>query len=139
MPFIRFTAALTALLLPAAGLAADLTVEINGVESSEGQLIVCLWETKTGFPLCPKDAPNRLILDAVDGASAIFPNLEPGPYAVSAFHDKDGNGTLKQNFIGIPKEPAAVSGQKQKRMGPPKFKGAVVDVAADVRVVLVYE
>lgn len=112
---------------------------IQGVQSTKGQLIVCLWASKKGFPICPKDAPNRQALGAADGASVTFRNLEPGAYAVTAFHDKDSNGKLKQNFIGIPKEPAAVSGPKQRRMGPPKFEGAVIAVDGDAAATLVFE
>jgi uncharacterized protein (DUF2141 family) len=119
--------------------AADMTVTIEGVQSAKGQLIVCLWVSKKGFPLCPKDAPNRHALAATDGAAVTFKGLAPGIYAVSAFHDTDGNGKLKQNFIGIPKEPATVSGPKQKRMGPPKFDGAAIVVDGDMAVTLTFE
>lgn len=139
MPIFKYFAVFALFPLSFSVFAADLTVEIEGVESSKGQIVVCLWDTKKGFPLCPKDAPNRQVLDAVNGARITFPNLEPGPYAVSAFHDKDGNGKLKQNFIGIPKEPAAVSGLKQRRMGPPKFKGATIAVEDGTRLTLIFE
>lgn len=138
MPLFKYAAAITALCLAAPALAADLIVNISGVKSRKGSIVVCLWADKDGFPICPKDAPSRQVAPAANTASFTFAGLEQGQYAVTAFHDKDGNGKLKQNFIGIPKEPAVVSGPKQKRMGPPKFEGAAFQVEGDAAIALAF-
>ena len=38
-----------------------------------------------------------------------FNNLAPGSYVASVQHDEDGNGKLKTNFIGMPKEGIGLS------------------------------
>ncbi len=38
-----------------------------------------------------------------------FAGIAPGRYAVTAQHDEDGDGKLKTNFIGMPKEGVGIS------------------------------
>lgn len=39
-----------------------------------------------------------------DTITVVFENLEPGDYAVSVIHDRNNNGKLDTNTLGIPKE-----------------------------------
>jgi uncharacterized protein (DUF2141 family) len=58
-------------------------------------------------------------------------NLPPGNYAFSVFYDVNNNGKLDTNFIGIPKEPVALSNNARPKFGPPKYKDAVFAVGAE--------
>ena len=48
-----------------------------------------------------------------------------------AFQDKDNDGELKSNWIGIPKEPVATSNNAKGSMGPPKYNDAKFTVAGE--------
>jgi uncharacterized protein (DUF2141 family) len=54
--------------------------------------------------------------------------LQPGEYAFSIFYDSNNNGKLDTNFIGIPKEPLALSNGARPKFGPPRYEDAVFQV-----------
>lgn len=104
--------------------AAELTVQVQGIASSVGQLRVALYDAE-GFPheaqalaVETRPAPGPVM-------SVSFPDLEPGRYAVIAYHDKDADGRMDR-FLGmIPTEPYGLS-NNPKLSGPPKFDQAAV-------------
>lgn len=51
-------------------------------------------------------------------------DLPSGEYAVTLFHDVNGNHMLDKNFFGIPTEPYGFSNNARSRFGPPKFDAA---------------
>ena len=75
-----------------------------------------------------------------DGASleARFEGLAAGRYAVMAFHDRNADGALDQNFMGIPREPLGFS-RRYWGKGSPVFAEAAVEVAADEQVAVELE
>jgi len=59
-------------------------------------------------------------------ATCIFEGVPTGHvYALTAFHDEDGDGEMDFNFIGIPEEGYAASRDAhRKRLGAPRWKDA---------------
>lgn len=57
-------------------------------------------------------------------------DLPDGDYAVLLFWDENGNGRLDRNFIGIPREPVALTNNYRPK-GPPSFRRASVTVEGD--------
>lgn len=51
-----------------------------------------------------------------------------GTYALSIFHDKNANGKLEKNFMGIPTEPYGFSNDAPAVFGPPKYDDAKFEV-----------
>ena len=123
-----------ALLLGAAAANADTTVavQIAGISGNEGQIVVSVYDNK-------KDWLKRPVMQEVvsgdevaeDGTMTVELSMPTGEYAVHVYHDRDANGKMKANFIGIPREPTGVSNDAKGKMGPPKFKDAAFAVADD--------
>ena len=110
---------------------ADTTVSIElvGVPSTDGQLVVSVYDSKKTWL---KKPVHQKIVDAAgvsEGRMLVDLELPPGEYAVHVFHDLDANGEMKANFIGIPKEPTGVSRDAKGKFGPPRFKDAMFAVA----------
>lgn len=108
---------------------ASLDVTVTGLHSTKGALLVCLWRDKAGFPTCQKSAsavPRRVAINATT-MRVNFANLAPGRYAVTAQHDEDGDGKLKTNFIGMPKEGVGISNNPG---GMPGYDKSLVQVGA---------
>mgnify|MGYP005847106721 CR=1 FL=1 len=125
---------------PAASRAADLAVEVTGVRDASGALVVSLWNRGDGFgKFDARRALATQTIAAVPGqpARVRFDQLAPGRYAVSAFHDADGDGRLKTNVLGMPREGVGVSNNTG---GIPSFGKSLVDVpaAGPVRIALRY-
>lgn len=118
---------LAAPLLVAATEPVALDVTISGIRSTKGALLVCLWKDKSGFPTCGKSKTAVKLRSAITAGTmkVTFRGIAPGSYAVSVEHDEDGDGKLKTNFIGMPKEGVGVSNNPG---GIPSFNRAQVRV-----------
>lgn len=130
---MRVLTLLLFLLLPEPGASAGgagggglkLTVTVSGVASGKGSVDGALYKSRDGFPTkVEKALAKTSVPAAMPSATLVFEGLEPGEYAVAVYHDENGNGKLDSNFIGIPKEPVAVSNDAKGRMGPPKYEDA---------------
>ena len=104
--------------------AGDLIVEIKGAASTRGSVLVALFATPAVFP----DKPTTGVMVPAKAVPvlAIFRNLAPGVYAVSAFHDANGNGKLDKNLLGIPTEKYGFGHDAMGTMGPPTFQAASI-------------
>jgi uncharacterized protein (DUF2141 family) len=100
-------------------------VQISGFRNDKGVVRCALFASENGFP---KDPSRAVALEKapITNGSAVceFSGVAPGRYAVSVFHDENGNGKLDTNFIGIPKEGVGASNDAKGHMGPPKFDAA---------------
>ena len=100
----------------------NINVEINGLKSSDGQLLVGLYNTKNSF-LKEEYKANVVTIDN-NKSFLVFKNIPDGTYAVSFVHDKNSNGKMDKNFMGIPKEDYGCSNNAKGFMGPPKWEDA---------------
>ena len=136
-PFLRLGAALAWLLFFCSGAAAsNLWVTIGGVASSQGTLMVGLYDSDKNFRIAIGNAGKvgllndraRLVgiaMRAIAGTqTVVFANLKPGTYAVIAFHDANDNGKLDENWLGEPTEGYAFSNNAEGFLSAPSFKNA---------------
>jgi uncharacterized protein (DUF2141 family) len=96
----------------------SVTVNVNGLRSQKGNIVVCLWRQQDqDFPICSGQAAFRqlAIKPTNSTITATFQDIPPGDYAVSAFLDENENGKIDRNFMGMPREPIAFS-----NMSPPE-------------------
>lgn len=109
----------------------QLAVEISGLNEPMGQVCLNLFNSGAGFPSnrdqalqtqCIETAPDLPIV-------AIFEDLVPGSYAVSAFHDANEDREFNRNFVGMPAEGFGFSRNPETLTGPPDFGDAIVLVA----------
>ncbi len=106
-------------------IAADtLRVVIENVASSEGNIMLEILSTEAEFN-GESPAVAAIIQRAQTGKMTFTTDaLPPGEYAIRVMHDKNGNGELDSNFVGIPKEPWAFSNNATGKFGPPKWQAA---------------
>ncbi len=111
------------ILLPFATLAQnELIVEVQGVQTSVGNINVAVYNKADGF-LKFKAVYKSDSTRAVAGKTRIrIENLPSGEYALAVFHDQNGNNILDTNWLGIPKEPVGFSNSRMKTFGPPSFQ-----------------
>ena len=93
-----------------------------------GAVVVLLFDDADAFADL-RNPVGRLTLAAGEEMESVFDGLAPGRYAVLAFHDRNANGVLDQNFMGIPREPLGFSRRYWGR-GAPVFSEAAVEVRA---------
>ena len=112
---------------------ADLQVTVSGVRSDTGEVMLALYDNESTFlkqSLQASKTAARARGDS-DRVTLVFKDVPPGRYALSGFHDLNGNGALDSNLMRIPTEPLAFSNGAQPRFGPPTFSDAAFTVGDD--------
>lgn len=117
-------AALTAITLIATPLASagELTVQVDGISSQKGAIMLGLFDADTYDTDSALDGV-RLVVEG-PSVSATFENLAPGEYAVRLYHDLNSDGTFNTGAFGIPTEPYAFSNNAKGSFGPAKWDAA---------------
>ncbi|MBY0366055.1 MAG: DUF2141 domain-containing protein [Roseateles sp.] len=123
-----------ALLLPLCSAAADLTLQVQGLDPSRLQgatLMVAVYTDPASWLKQPQ-VGRRFSLDAAaDGqVTVVLKDLPEGPLALSVFQDANGNGRLDMNAMGMPVEPFGFSNDAVGNFGPPRFEQAVLTPVA---------
>ena len=96
------------------------TVELTGIEKTEGQVVFMLFDQEDGFPNQPDKALKKGIVQKYsDKATYSFEGIPYGTYAIAVFHDENSDGEIERNFVGIPKE--SVGATYMCKMGRPNF------------------
>jgi uncharacterized protein (DUF2141 family) len=125
-------AGLMALGSAAPAFAGDLTVRVTGIADAAGQIRVAACTEAEFLKTCRLVASAPAKVGTLDVRLGTVP---AGRYAIQAFHDRDGDGKLATNLVGMPSEPFGLSRAPAMRFGPPAFADAVV--AIDARQVIV--
>jgi uncharacterized protein (DUF2141 family) len=127
------SAALALSALPARA-AGTLELQVDNVGSADGSLMIALYDKAGDW----RERPVRSLQQVATSGSVTvtFADLPPGHYAIALYHDRNGNGKLDSNLLGIPREPYGFSG-KAPTMGPANWDQARFEVLdAGARVVV---
>lgn len=119
-----------ATLLPLASQAADLTLDVQGLDTRRlqgAQLMVAVFAEPAQWLKQPTLGRRFSLEGAADGRiTVVLKDLPEGPIAVTVFQDANGNGRLDMNAMGMPVEPFGFSNDAVGQFGPPTFEQAVV-------------
>lgn len=111
------------------GAVGTLVVNVVGIGEHSGTVVALLFNHNDGFPAKVAKACQRTSAKVTGGTVTLrFTELPLGTYAVTVYHDVNDNQKLDTNWIGIPKEPVAVSNNAKGRLGPPKWKDATFEL-----------
>ena len=120
--------------------AANLTVTVEQVRNSKGDIRFSIFDVPSQFPqgneLNSKDIPAQIGFVTVQ-----FYNLIPGAYAIAIHHDENSDGEMNTNFIGLPKEGYGFSNNAKVNFAPPVFEGAAINLDVgdkSIRIRVVY-
>lgn len=113
------------LLLPQLAFGAPLTVTVKNADR-DAKLVLYLYEDADRFGSLGE--PSRRFEARASGPVVV--EAPAGDYAVLLFQDDNGNGELDRNFIGIPREPIALSNGYRPK-GPPSFQRARIRLSED--------
>lgn len=123
---VRHMLLLGSFVVPVAAEAATLDIELTGVENDHGlvRVAVCTPDTFATkhcpfFGAAPARAGNVLI--RMEG-------IPPGRYAAQAYHDEDGNGSVRHSLFGVPSKAIGFSRDVPLRLGPPRFEDAAIEI-----------
>ncbi|QBA65529.1 DUF2141 domain-containing protein [Muriicola soli] len=127
------------LLLPCLVMAQnELTIEVEGVQSSKGKINIAIYNHAEGFLKFEEVYISDSAVATTGQTWLKISNLPSGEYALAVFHDENGNNILDTNWLGIPKEPVGFSNSRMKTFGPPSFKECSFNLNSDkaIKVIL---
>lgn len=108
---------------PAASNSVTLRVYVDNIQEAVGTLWVGVYESEEDFLDREK---ARLVYARVTMKGQLYleiPDMQQGKeYALGLFHDKNDNGEFDLNWLGLPAEPWAFSGQPKTRLRLPYFR-----------------
>jgi len=99
------------------------TVKITGLKKIKGEVLIGLYNKAKGFPDIGKEYKGIAIEVKTNSITYTFVDVPPGDYAIAVVHDINTNGKVDYNFIGLPLEMYAFSGNSGC-IGKPPFKKA---------------
>jgi uncharacterized protein (DUF2141 family) len=107
-----------------------LDVNVTGLRSMKGNVLVCVTANPKFFPDCSKDPKSlRAKVAARDSANVSFSGVAQGTYAVALLHDENANSKMDM-AVFLPREGFGFSRNPAVVTGPPKFKAASFAVDA---------
>ena len=111
-----------------------LEIKITNIENGSGTIYIAILDSAEDW--LKSDSESKPFRDATQTVSSTdnllvsIGDLPPGKYAISLFHDLDGDAEMDTNFIGYPKEPFGFSAPMGK-FGPPKFDEAAIEFSGE--------
>ncbi|HSI77134.1 MAG TPA: DUF2141 domain-containing protein [Lunatimonas sp.] len=105
-----------------------LTLTITNIGSGEGVVQVLIFNQADGFPDTPSKAFKSLKISINQGKAVTNIEMPEGIYALSAFHDHDGDGKMRTGAFGIPKDAYGFSNNAKGFFGPPAFEKAAFNL-----------
>ncbi len=124
MPTLLRSALMLLATAPMLAHAGTIEVVYGPVDVPSGAVACALFDAPRGFP-GGSGAIAQVRGEFTDGTAICrFKDVAAGTYAISAFHDMDGDGKLKTNLVGLPRETFAVSNNAPSHFGPPRFDDA---------------
>jgi uncharacterized protein (DUF2141 family) len=103
------------------------TLQVQGINKAKGELRIAMFDSKDAYTKEPVYAVVLPVDD--DKVEWTVPNLPFGEYAIAVYHDKNTNGKLDTNFLGIPKEDYGFSNNARGKFGPASWEDAKFSVS----------
>ena len=109
------------------------TVEISGLKGATGSVFIAVYDSDATWLSDETVLEQKLVIgESLDGDLVRTElQLPLGEYALSAFYDADDDGELDTNFVGMPKEPTALSNNAVGKFGSPKYSDAVFNLGVE--------
>lgn len=114
----------------------SLTIEFDNIRNDEGQLIVTVYPSEDIWldeideleHYFPKE-------NIVDGKMSVTINeMQTGIFGVAMMDDENGDGEMKYNFIGMPREGYGFSRNFKVRLSKPDFDDSVLELKNDTTI-----
>jgi uncharacterized protein (DUF2141 family) len=102
------------------------TLEITGILPAEGEIRIAMFASEEDYT----KEPVHAVVIPVDSTMVQWhlDSLPFGDYAIAVYHDKNTNGKLDTNLLGIPKERYGFSNNARGKFGPASWGDSKFEV-----------
>ena len=109
---------------------AELQVEFSNFRAAKGNLYIAIYDRSDAFLQTDRAYSKKIVPVNQQGSIKIsLGSLPAGKYALSCFHDLNGNGKLDTNWAGIPTEPYGFSNNARPQFRAPKWAETAFDLS----------
>lgn len=99
-----------------------LSISFTNIQEAKGSLYVGVYNAEAAFMKEEKVVFKKIVAVSARGTLRLdIPELKPGTYAVTCFHDLNNNGKLDTNILGIPNEPYGFSNNARPKFRAPNW------------------
>lgn len=106
-----------------------LSISFTNISEAKGSLYIGVYDSESSFLQEKKVVFKKVLPVRKKGSIELkIPDLAPGFYAVSCFHDLNDNGKLDKNLVGIPSEPYGFSNNARPKFRAPKWEEAKFEI-----------
>ncbi|MGB3618748.1 MAG: DUF2141 domain-containing protein [Catalinimonas sp.] len=98
-----------------------LTLSISGLETQKGKVYVAIYNQAEGWLESETSFKRGIFATSGDPTQIKFEDVPAGTYAVSLYHDENGNGEMDSNLVGVPKEGYGFSQNPKITFSAPDF------------------
>lgn len=104
---------------------ATMRIQFTNVNAARGSIYVAVYDQPNNF-LDEKEVRFQKIVPVSElgDLHITLSELPAGTYAISCFHDVNGNGKMDKNFLGIPTEPYGFSNNARPTFRAPSWEEA---------------
>ncbi|MEM1319670.1 MAG: DUF2141 domain-containing protein [Bacteroidota bacterium] len=112
-----------------------LEVKVTNVKKAKGSIMLAIYDSAENFM-----GPDyfRTATEVVNQTGAVVvqvPELPFGSYAITIYHDENGNNELDTNLFGIPSESYGFSNNARRTFGPPSYDEARFDFSENGQII----
>lgn len=111
-----------------------LKVEIVGLRSNKGQVMVALYRDTDDFPTKKGRYKYLLLKPQNHSATGVFEDLHPGKYAVAVILDENKSFDMDKNIVGYPTEQYGFSNNAREQFSAPSFEKASFELHTDRKI-----
>lgn len=111
-----------------------LTVEVLGFSDNQGVVYVALYRETDSFPIMDAQYQGKTTGISNKSAKVQFSGLSNEKYAVAVFHDRNKNGEMDKNLLGIPTESYGFSNNAREMFSAPSFKSASFSIKSETTI-----
>jgi uncharacterized protein (DUF2141 family) len=88
----------------------ELRLSLENIQEPRGSIYIAVYDNHADFLSEVKMRDKKIIpVSSAGSLEVVFSNLTAGNYAISCFHDLNGNGKIDTNMFGVPTEPYGFS------------------------------
>jgi uncharacterized protein (DUF2141 family) len=123
-------------LVPLLLFAFDLTVIVDDLRMTKGELRIGLYDDEEDFRSTTRYFDAVSIPLKSKRIKHTFSDIPEGRYAVSIFHDEDGDARLDKNLFGIPQEGYGFSNDPAISFRAPGFQACSFKIEQDRQIII---
>lgn len=111
----------------------QLIIKVENIEVLKGDIRIGIFNSNEKFLKQGRSFSEYKVAVTDTTETIIIDDLPKGEYAFILYHDKNGDGKMNRNFLGIPKEAFGFSNNVRPKLSKPTFEECKFSLKEDLK------